>query len=156
MSISTRTGDDGTTALASGERVQKSDQRIDFVGTLDELNAHIGLLRGKGADKISPYLEIIQNDLFELGSGQTPPVEPLEAELEKLEAELPPLQNFILPGGLELAAEAHLARAVCRRAERLSPSPSPYLNRLSDYLFLVARKCNIASQRQEQIWRKSD
>lgn len=153
MSISTKTGDDGTTSLRSGQRVQKNHPEVEFIGTLDELNAHIGLLRSMGSDE--PYLDVIQNELFELGSGAEPNLQALEIELEKLESQLPPLQNFILPGGSSLAAQAHLARAVCRRAERLSTSPSPYLNRLSDYLFLFARKCNFASKTQEQIWRKN-
>jgi cob(I)alamin adenosyltransferase len=87
----------------------------------------------------------VQKDLFEIGAGKVPQISQLEAELEGIESQLPPLQQFILPGGTSLAAQAHVARAVCRRAERLSPTPSQYLNRLSDFLFLLARKANAAS-----------
>ncbi len=146
-SISTKTGDGVETSLLSGERVKKSDPRIHFVGTLDELNSHIGLIRSQGADQLvsSGILEQVQKDLFEIGAGKVPQISQLEAELEGIESQLPPLQQFILPGGTSLAAQAHVARAVCRRAERLSPTPSPYLNRLSDFLFLLARKANAAS-----------
>ena len=140
MSISTKTGDDGTTSLPSGERVPKSDPQIHFLGTLDELNSAIGLLRAK--DKTAPYLEQIQKELLKPDTFSEN-LKTLESQLKALEQELPPLKNFILPGGTEAAALAHLARTICRRAERLSPSPSPYLNRLSDYLFLVARKLDM-------------
>lgn len=148
MSISTKTGDGGETSLLSGERVKKSDPRIHFVGTLDELNSHIGLIRSQGADKLvdGMILEQVQKDLFEVGAGKAPQLTQLEAELHKLESQLPPLTKFILPGGAPLAALTHVARAVCRRAERLSPEASPYLNRLSDFLFLLARKADIASK----------
>ena len=145
MKISTKTGDDGTTSLRSGERVPKSDPRIDFVGTIDELSSHIGLFRAATAEQ-SPapaLLQKIQQDLIVLGAGDQPSTLPeIEAAIEQLEAELPPLTEFILPGdsGGIAAAQAHIARTVCRRAERIAPSPSPFLNRLSDYLFLLARK----------------
>jgi len=137
MSISTKTGDDGTTSLPSGERVPKSDQEIHFLGTLDELNSHIGLLRTKG----TPNLEQIQKEIPTL-TQTSPDLKALEAQLIALEQKLPPLKNFITPN-TQLSAQAHIARTICRRAERLSPTPSPYLNRLSDYLFLVARKADI-------------
>ena len=148
MKISTKTGDDGTTNLRSGERVPKSDARIDFVGTVDELNSHLGLLRAKastadaGAEfRATQLLKKIQQELIVLGAGGKPATLPeIEAAIEQLEAELPPLTEFILPGDNELSAQAHVARSICRRAERLSPAPSPFLNRLSDYLFLLARK----------------
>jgi cob(I)alamin adenosyltransferase len=150
MSISTKTGDDGKTSLPSGERIPKSDPQIHFLGTLDELNSAIGLLRAKDNPALtteSTYLEQIQKELLSLTN--TPAAQALqnlktlETHLTNLEQELPPLKDFILPGGTESAATAHLARTICRRAERLSPTPSPYLNRLSDYLFLVARKLNM-------------
>lgn len=151
MSIATKTGDGGETSLLSGERVKKSDPRIHFVGSLDELNSHIGLLRLYGADTIvkNEILEQVQKDLFALGAGKEPPagqLHKLETQLKILEAQLPPIRQFILPGGSLLACQAHVARAVCRRAERLSPAPSPYLNRLSDFLFLLARKADLASK----------
>lgn len=150
MKISTKTGDDGTTALLSGERTVKSDPRLHFLGTLDELNAHIGLVRA--LEDMQPLMQI-QNDLFEIGTGKALSPKGIEEEIDKLEEELPELRNFILPGGNELASRIHLARAVCRRAERLAPTPSSYLNRLSDLLFLLARKANLASQTAEELWK---
>ncbi len=137
MSIVTKTGDDGSTSLFSGMRVSKNDQRIELIGDLDELNAHLGLTD----------LEHIQAHLFEIGAivaGATeqekllePMLFSIEKIIESLEAQLPPLQNFILPNG-----PLHIARAICRRAERkavaiqdLPPGIRKYLNRLSDYLF---------------------
>lgn len=162
MSIVTKTGDQGQTSLYSGERVAKSDPRIEAVGALDELSAH---LAGLG-------LEFIQEDLFSLGAAvadlrRNDEPEFLDAELKKMEgdiydmeAELPPLKNFILPGGHPLAIRAHEARAVCRRAERslsqVHPLPKnvlPYVNRLSDFLFMFARKLNFKEGISEVIWK---
>lgn len=164
----TKTGDKGQTGLSSGERLEKSDPRIEALGAVDELNAQIGLLRAQGVEN---YLEQIQCDLFEIGAelsnlkteadfGEL--LYRLEAEAKLLEAELEPLRNFILPGGSVLAAQAHVARTVCRRAERrvsaLSPQPKnalPYLNRLSDFLFLLARYLCKVAKTDEVIWKKS-
>jgi cob(I)alamin adenosyltransferase len=161
MSIVTKTGDHGETSLYSLERVSKSHLRIEAVGTLDELNAH---LAGLG-------LEEIQRRLFELGAilADTRHAEDnstfeaeltaLENHLFDLEPTLPPLQNFILPGGTPQAIRTHEARAICRRAERIisqiAPLPKnvlPYLNRLSDFLFIAARKFNHDAGVEEVVW----
>lgn len=162
MSIITKTGDQGITSLYSGERVPKSDPRIDAVGALDELSAH---LAGLG-------LEHIQSALFTLGAAVadmrrteeevilTEELAELESKTYEIEATLPPLTNFILPGGHPLAIEAHKARAVCRRAERLVSELSTlpknglvYLNRLSDFLFVFARSINLKEGAKEVIWK---
>jgi cob(I)alamin adenosyltransferase len=171
--IYTRTGDDGTTGLVSGDRRRKHDVRIDAFGTVDETNACIGLARlhTSGDAELDGMLARAQNDLFDLGAdlatpeGDTPlPYEPLritDAQTERLEREidalndhLSPLTSFVLPGGTPAAAALHLARTVCRRAERLvvaldgkpdervSPAAVRYLNRLSDFLFVAARHAN--------------
>jgi len=172
MKIYTRTGDDGRTGLIGGRRVPKSDLAIDCYGTVDELNAAIGLAAAAGVapQALAPKLKAVQNDLFVLGShlaapsdGKSPtnvslpPLDEsiaarLELEIDAAEAQLPPLRQFILPGGAEASARLHLARTVCRRAERLVVSLSEqrpvaplivtYLNRLSDWLFVHARWCN--------------
>ena len=172
MKIYTRTGDDGTTGIIGGTRVRKSDLSIDCYGTVDELNAAIGLaaVAGMTLEALAPKLRAVQNDLFVLGahlafppdgtpaaSASLPPLEEataarLEAEIDAAEAQLTPLRQFILPGGSEVSARLHLARTVCRRAERLAVAlgelrPVPelvvrYLNRLSDWLFVQARWCN--------------
>ena len=176
MSIMTKTGDKGQTGLSSGERLEKSDPRIEALGAVDELNAHMGLLCAQAIGKLLPeefqgFLEQIQCDLFEIGAelsnlkteadfGEL--LNRLEAKAKFLESQLEPLRNFILPGGHVLAAQAHVARTVCRRAERrvsaLSPQPKnalPYLNRLSDLLFLLARFVCKVSKTDEVIWKKS-
>ncbi len=172
--IYTRTGDDGTTALGTGERRKKYDLRIACYGTIDELNATIGLVRlHTGTDRdIDPSLARIQNDLFDLGAELCSPaaagkgpggarltvteaqVERLEAEIDRLNAELAPLRSFVLPGGTPAAAHLHLARTVCRRAERLmveladvpgeevAATAIKYVNRLSDFLFVASRFAN--------------
>ncbi len=169
MKIYTKTGDDGTTGLLGPDRVRKDDPRIEAYGTVDELNATIGLARAFGTDAtVDPILARIQNDLFALGSALADPsptgrffhaVTPehvawLEQRIDALEETLPPLTQFILPGGTPAAAQTHLARTVCRRAERLvvrlaHETSSPvsenlllYLNRLSDALFVIARAIN--------------
>jgi cob(I)alamin adenosyltransferase len=171
--IYTRTGDDGTTALGSGERRPKYDLRIAAYGTVDETNAAIGIVRLYLADarELDAMLGLIQNDLFDLGADLCTPetgrnvgrerlriVEPqvarLEQEIDALNAELAPLNSFVLPGGTPAAAYLHLARTICRRAERMmaelaaqpgEPVSAPalkYVNRLSDFLFVAARHAN--------------
>jgi cob(I)alamin adenosyltransferase len=159
MSIVTKTGDRGETSLYSGDRVSKAHPRIEAVGTLDELNAHMAFLN----------LPHLQNQLFELGAlvanpasmgSMTQALQLLEEETAALEATQPALQNFILPGGHDLAKHAHVARAVCRRAERiltqiegLPEGVVPFMNRLSDYLFLFAREANLSTNTPEVIWK---
>jgi cob(I)alamin adenosyltransferase len=168
--IYTRTGDDGTTALGSGERRKKSDLRVAAYGTLDELNAAVGLARVHNADTaLDCLLAHVQNDLFDAGAdlclSQKGPggarmtvtdtqVEWLEQQIDKLNAELSPLRSFVLPGGRPIAGYLHLARTICRRAERLmvelaerssegvTPAALRYVNRLSDLLFVAARYVN--------------
>ncbi|APF36644.1 ATP:cob(I)alamin adenosyltransferase [Chelatococcus daeguensis] len=171
--IYTRTGDDGTTGLATGARRPKYDRRVEAYGTVDEANACIGLARlHTGADaELDAMLARIQNDLFDLGAdlstpddGKPLPYEPLrildaqvarlEGEIDQLNAHLSPLRSFVLPGGSPAAAALHLARTVCRRAERqatalaaradepVTPAVVKYLNRLSDFLFVAARYAN--------------
>ena len=170
--IYTRTGDKGTTALASGERRPKYDLRIAAFGTVDETNACIGMARlHTQGHEVDAMLARIQNDLFDLGadlatldSGKTLSYEPLriiesqverlEKEIDALNAALSPLRSFVLPGGTPASAALHLARTVCRRAERLavelsllageavSPAAMKYLNRLSDFLFVASRYVN--------------
>jgi cob(I)alamin adenosyltransferase len=170
--IYTRTGDDGTTALGSGERRKKYDLRIDAYGTLDEVNAVIGLARvqcGGGDRALDAMLARIQNDLFDVEAdlclSQKGPggarmtvtdaqVEWLERQIDQLNADLAPLRSFILPGGSPAAAYLHLARTVCRRAERLmvelndkpgegvTVAALKYVNRLSDFLFVAGRHAN--------------
>jgi cob(I)alamin adenosyltransferase len=170
--IYTRTGDKGTTALAAGGRRPKHDLRIEAFGTVDETNACIGLVRLHTAGReIDAMLGRIQNDLFDLGADLATvetdkplPYEPLrmtqaqvdrlEQEIDRLNAELSVLRSFILPGGTPAAAALHLARTVCRRAERrvvelmerpdekVSPESVKYLNRLSDFLFVASRHVN--------------
>lgn len=171
--IYTRTGDKGTTALGTGDRVAKHDVRVETYGTTDEVNSVLGLARLHTGDlsEIDNALGRIQNDLFDLGADLCFPesdepldyeplrvtdiqVEWLEAEIDRLNGDLAPLNSFILPGGTPLAAHLHHARTVSRRAERLcvalgeaepgkvSDAVLKYLNRLSDYLFVAARWCN--------------
>ena len=170
--IYTRTGDDGTTALGNGERRKKYDLRIEAYGTLDEVNAVIGLARVQtgGSDQaLDAVLARIQNDLFDVeadlclaekGPGGArltvtdAQVEWLERQIDALNADLTPLRSFILPGGSPTAAYLHLARTVCRRAERLmvelndkpgegvTPAALKYVNRLSDFLFVAGRHTN--------------
>jgi cob(I)alamin adenosyltransferase len=173
MKIYTKTGDDGTTGLLGGSRVRKCDRRIECYGTIDELNAAIGVAlvaieaTPALANCIEP-LRLVQYDLFNVGSHLATPDESpykanlpaldetmitrLEMQIDAAETELAPLRNFILPGGSEASARLHLARTICRRAERLlvdfsldRPVPGiilTYLNRLSDWLFVQARLCN--------------
>ena len=170
--IYTRTGDEGTTALAAGGRRPKHDLRIEAYGTVDETNACIGLARLHTAGHdVDPMLGRIQNDLFDLGADLATvetdkplPYEPLrvtqaqvdrlEQEIDRLNGPMSPLRSFVLPGGTPAAAALHLARTVCRRAERhvvelmqkpdekVSPVAVKYLNRLSDFLFVASRSVN--------------
>ena len=171
--IYTRTGDDGTTALGTGERRKKYDLRIDAYGTLDEVNAVIGLVRLATTDDavLDAMLARIQNDVFDVEADLCMPqggkgpggarltvtdaqVEWLEQQIDRLNAHLAPLKSFVLPGGRPAAAYLHLARTVCRRAERLmvelndkpnegvTPAALKYVNRLSDFLFVAGRHAN--------------
>jgi cob(I)alamin adenosyltransferase len=180
--IYTRTGDDGTTALGTGERRKKYDLRVAAYGSLDEVNATIGLARlaTAGDAVLDPMLARIQNDLFDVGADLCMPhggkgpggarldvtdaqVEWLEQQIDRLNADLAPLRSFILPGGSPAAAHLHLARTVCRRAERLmvelkDRSSEPvaaaalkYVNRLSDFLFVAARHANEGG-RADVLW----
>lgn len=165
--VTTRSGDTGQTMLADGSRVDKTDPRIESIGTVDELNSFLGVLVAELPDD-SPHVAScrrIQQELFDLGAflatvGATPApgLEVLEAESTALNDSLPPLTEFVLPGGSRQAAAAHVCRTVCRRAERtlwmLDESVMPcaqYLNRLSDYFFVLAR-CLNAGQTELQ-WR---
>ncbi|MDD3433706.1 MAG: cob(I)yrinic acid a,c-diamide adenosyltransferase [Tepidiphilus sp.] len=172
--ITTRTGDDGTTGLGDGSRVAKSSRRIEALGEVDELNAVLGLLASETADEdLRAVLSEIQHALFDLGGELCLPgaavlgeaqVLRLEALVETYNANLPPLKEFILPGGSRAAALAHLARTVCRRAERsvvalaqeepLHPAPRRYLNRLSDLLFVLARVYNRRAGVPDELWRR--
>ena len=173
--IVTRTGDDGTTGLADGTRVPKDSARVEAGGSVDELNSAIGvLLASEGLPAaMSTQLLGIQHDLFDLGGELAIPgsvmiraaqVEGLEALVEEWNAGLPPLREFVLPGGGAAAAACHLARAICRRAERrcwaltrsepLGPHALHYLNRLSDLLFVCARVLARQAQGSEVMWRR--
>ena len=173
--IYTRTGDDGSTGLGDGTRVPKDSLRVEAYGTVDETNSALGVLLGSQAlsPEISRCLIDIQHDLFDLGGELCIPghtmigaahVERLEKELDAFNENLPALKEFILPGGGQAAAACHLARTVCRRAERrawslaqaeaVSPEALKYLNRLSDLLFVIARVLARAEE-GEVIWRRS-
>ena len=173
--IYTRTGDDGTTGLGDGSRVAKDDARVEAYGTVDEANSTIGLVLAEDAisDEIRSVLTDVQHDLFELGGELCIPghsaittsyIERLEHELDRLNAHLPPLKDFILPGGGRAAASCHLARTVVRRAERrvqtlahassVRPEVLRYLNRLSDLLFVVARTVSRLESGQEVLWNR--
>lgn len=178
MKIYTRTGDTGETGLLGGVRVKKYDLRIESYGTVDELNAALGVVRAaQPSQRVDQILEHIQNELFGVGAELATPtsegahsgrieeshVERLEEMIDLCEAELPPLKNFILPGGCPTAAQLHLARTVCRRAERLvvglsesgpvSPQIIVYLNRLSDLLFVLARFENARTGVPDVKWK---
>ncbi len=185
MKIYTKTGDKGTTALFGGTRVPKHHLRIESYGTIDELNSYIGLIRDQEIDSNSiESLIRIQNELFTLGAMlATPPekevlksgkqrlnipkitnssVQLLEKEIDTMNLELPPMTNFILPGGNQTVSFCHIARCVCRRAERLAtglnenetinPDILTYLNRLSDHLFVLARKLSKDLSVKETPW----
>ena len=173
--IYTRGGDRGETSLGDGTRVPKLDCRIAAFGTVDELNSHVGLALAAGLpDELRDVLTRVQNELFDLGADFSVPfgvadrlrisgtqIDALEADCDRFNADLPELKSFVLPGGVEAAARLHVARAVCRRAERealaaaeevdLNPLALVYLNRLSDLLFILARTANVGGE--EPLWR---
>jgi len=171
--IYTRTGDDGTTGLGDGARVVKDDARIEAIGEVDELNCSIGqVLCTPLPEQVRECLLEIQHRLFDLGGELSLPgsslvsddrVDALEQLLDGLNAELPPLKDFILPGGSEAAARCHAARALCRRAERrvcalgrttaVNAASLRYLNRLSDLLFVMARYLNKQAGAPDVLWR---
>ncbi len=173
--IVTRTGDAGTTGLGDGSRVTKDSARIAAIGEVDELNAVLGLLLTESLpEAVAACLTSAQHDLFDLGGELSIPgysavtdehVARLEQAVEHFNADLGPLKEFILPGGVRAAALAHVARTVCRRAERavvrlgtLDPVSDPtrrYLNRLSDLLFVLTRVLNRAAGRGDVLWRKN-
>lgn len=177
--VYTRTGDDGTTALGGGQRVVKDSLRINAYGSIDELNSALGCALASGLDPVNESeLNRVQNELFHLGSDlcileedkstmPVPVIEPkhvraLEEAMDRLTEELTPLENFILPGGSNGAAQLHLARAVCRRAERelvslagaepINPVTIEYVNRLSDALFVMARYENLRKSVPDVLW----
>lgn len=171
--IYTRTGDNGTTSLADGSRVAKDDLHVETFGTLDELNSTLGQVLAETTlpENVREILITIQNQLFDLGSEYCLPgykaitVEhclELERKIDQFNADLPPLKEFILPGGIRAAAVCHIARTVCRRAERHAVSLSKidklnlqgliYLNRLSDLLFVLARVINRFNHQPEPLW----
>lgn len=164
--IYTKTGDQGTTQLPSGQRVDKDDAQVEAVGAIDELNAHIGLLMaGLDDDALLPRLHQVQAMLFNIG-GNLPIDDRLTLELEqdmdRMSATLPPIRDFIYPGGCRAAAQCHVCRTVCRRAERrfvsldkdrhIDASKLRFLNRLSDYFFVLARKLNFVCNVTEKTW----
>ena len=171
--IATRTGDEGTTGLGDGTRVDKDSLRIQAMGDVDELNSQIGLLLCEDLPAgLADELLLIQHDLFDLGGELCIPgykmiteeqVAHLDALLEKCNKDLPPLKEFILPGGARSAALAHVCRTVCRRAERVvvslgkvevvNPEPRQYLNRLSDLMFVMSRLLNRYSGNGDVLWK---
>ena len=190
--VYTRTGDAGQTSLIGGTRVSKTDLRLEAYGTVDELNAQLGLLHTYLADPTADESVVatravdaalllrVQSDLFSVGASlatdtsKLPPrptaiitpemVSELEQAIDRIDSQLPPLRLFILPGGGRTAAVAHVCRTVCRRAERrilalaeqadVAPELLAYVNRLSDYLFVLSRKLNVDEKKEEIIWNK--
>ena len=175
--IYTRGGDAGETSLGDGARVSKLDRRVEAFGTVDELNAALGVvLAGDVPDALRRVLERVQNELFDVGADVSVPVgvegrlrvvasqvAQLEADCDRFNADLQELRSFVLPGGTPAAAGLHVARTLCRRAERdtlrataehdVSPLVVVYLNRLSDLLFILARVANAAAARDEPLWK---
>jgi cob(I)alamin adenosyltransferase len=177
MKIYSRTGDDGTTGLFSGERVAKTHGRVEAYGTVDELNSVLGLARALGPQPaVEALLAAVQRQLFKLGADLATPaaggdkvdritatdVHWLEVEIDRMTAGLPVLRRFILPGGTPAAAQIHVARTLSRRAERdalrvpandpITPEALVYLNRLSDFLFTLARQENFLAGHAETEW----
>jgi len=175
--IYTRGGDAGQTSLGDGSRVSKLDLRIAAYGTTDELNSILGVvLAGDCPDELEPPLRRVQNELFDVGADLCVPfavagrlrveqamVDALEAECDRFNESLPELKSFVLPGGTAAAATLHVARTVCRRAERetleaarehdVNPLAAVYLNRLSDLLFILARAANALAGADEPLWK---
>lgn len=172
--ITTRTGDNGTTGLGDGSRIDKDALRVHAMGDVDELNSHIGLLLCEPLpEALREELVTIQHDLFDMGGELCIPgftmitdshVARLDALLEKYNADLPPLADFILPAGSRAAAQAHVCRTVCRRAERIivslgkadtiNDNPRQYMNRLSDLLFVLSRVLNRFGGGSDVLWQK--
>jgi cob(I)alamin adenosyltransferase len=170
--IYTRTGDNGTTGLGNGDRVNKDSLRVEAFGTVDELNSAVGMLRAELLpEPVDTLMATVQQQLFDLGGELCIPettvidaetISMLEAALDDINADLPPLKEFVLPGGSKAGAACHMARTICRRAERrvitLSANETVnersihYLNRLSDLLFVLARKLNQAEGATEVLW----
>ena len=182
--VYTKTGDDGETSLGNFERVAKYDLRVEAYGTVDELNSHLGMARLVSTGDMAAKLSSIQNDLFDLGADLCRPnmdkdveadyevlrivrsqVERLEQEIDTMNAPIEPLKTFILPGGSQLAAHLHVCRTVARRAERLAvelafhdhvnPEATKYLNRLSDWFFVAARKSN-NNGKSDILWKPAN
>ena len=176
--IYTRAGDAGETSLGDGSRVSKLDPRIGAFGTVDELNAQLGVvLAGDLPESLGPLLERVQNELFDVGADLSVPyggadgrlrvtqeqIDALEHACDELNADLPELRSFVLPGGTASSAQVHVARTVCRRGERdalrasreveINPLVLVYLNRLSDLLFILARAVNAAGRTAEPLWK---
>ena len=175
--IYTRGGDAGETSLGDGSRVSKLDGRIEAFGTVDELNAALGVvLAGDVPDELRGVLARVQNELFDVGADLSVPaavegrlrvdqslVDRLEHDCDRFNADLPELRSFVLPGGTEAAARLHVGRTICRRAERdvlraakeheLGPLVAVYLNRLSDLLFVLARGANALAGQDEPLWK---
>jgi cob(I)alamin adenosyltransferase len=178
--IYTRGGDAGQTSLGDGSRVSKLDLRLAAYGTVDELNAALGVvLAADVPGELHAVLERVQNELFDVGADLSVPLERdgrlrvaqsqvdrLEADCDRFNADLPELRSFVLPGGTPVAAGLHVARTICRRAERetlraaeehdLDPLTAIYLNRLSDLLFVLARAANALAGRDEPLWKPGD
>jgi cob(I)alamin adenosyltransferase len=172
LKIYTRTGDHGETSLFGGTRVPKNDPRIEAYGTVDELSSFLGSARSSELPQsVDDVLHQVQIDLFEIGAHLASPgsnrfpgadeqrIAALEQAIDAMERELAPLTGFILPGGAPAAAELHVARTVCRRAERCvvalhDESTVAYLNRLSDYLFVAARFANLRAGRADVPWKR--
>lgn len=178
----TRTGDTGQTSLVGGQRIDKTDQRLEAYGTIDELSSSLGVVAGDKSchDEVKGQLREIQNELFNLGAYLATAVKPgtepkcetidaakiqeLEGWIDALDEQTPKIQSFVLPGGVSAAAATHMARTICRRAEReiialskneyVDPQVMTYVNRLSDYLFAAARFINFMAGEQEIIWKK--
>lgn len=179
MKVYTKTGDDGTTGILGGTRLRKDHLRIEAYGTVDELNAHLGMLRDlEGGSTYSELIVQIQEDLFTLGSHLASDPEKnkmdlpelnenrinaLEQQIDRWDEELPPLKNFVLPGGHQTVSQCHIARCVCRRAERATIALAHtsyvqehlirYLNRLSDVLFVFSRKLTKDLGAEETPWK---
>lgn len=173
MPIYTRTGDTGTTALFGGKRVLKCAELVDVYGSIDELNSWVGLIASQiEVPDFQQFLSLIQSDLFTIGStlagwkgnlaSLSGRVDEMEVRIDALEQDLPPIKNFILPGGSPLGAYVHITRSICRRVEReavalaqkqpVDPFIIKYLNRLSDLLFMLARFINKQTNTPEVLW----